>query len=161
MSSSTALHTPRRLAVFGSVEAAPPYRHHLVSDTSPAAHAALERVFDAITGEAPKIARPILHRAVERGTITPAEEDELLGELGDAGLAARRSHAAVASIGAQRVLRQVFAAIRVASPTIAEPILDEAVAEQALTPAQRHRVLERLRTSPTRLLRPRAILSQT
>jgi hypothetical protein len=148
---------PRRVAVFGN--AAAPQRPH--ATVSPAANAALERVFSAITDEAPEIAKPILDRALGAGAITPAEHAELRRELGDPTAPPEPAIAPVASVGAQRVLRQVFAAIRLASPAIAEPILDAAVAERAITPAQRHRVLERLRTSPARLLRPRAILSRS
>jgi len=54
------------------------------------------------------------------------------------------------SAAARRVLREVLAAIRRAAPTIARPILDEAVDEERLTPAQKRRILERLRTSPPR-----------
>jgi hypothetical protein len=43
--------------------------------------------------------------------------------------------------------------MRRAAPGIARPILDEAVDAERLTPAQEQRILERLRSSPARVLR--------
>jgi hypothetical protein len=131
-----------RIAVFGSVAAQRP--------PSPAVSAVLEQVYDAIAASARVIAAPVIERAVEEGRITRRERHELLLELGDPSSA---PGAGVASIGAQRVLREALAAIRRAAPAIAAPILDDAVADERLTYAQEARILDRLRMHPASLLR--------
>jgi hypothetical protein len=139
-----------RIAVFGAIAAegpaGPPPDDHALS---PAARAVLERVLASIASQSPSIAQPILDRAVEDGTITRSERHALLRELGDPSAAAPPP-----SPGARRALGEAFAAIRRAAPGIARPILDEAVDAERLTAAQQKRILERLRTGPSRMLRP-------
>jgi hypothetical protein len=147
-----------RIAVFGAI--APEHSLAEAAETqalSPAARAVLERVLASIASSASAIAQPLLDRAVEEGTITRAERHALLRELSaptdldDGGAAAA---AAPPSLGARRVLREALAAIRRAAPGIAQPILDEAVDAERLTPAQERRILERLRIGPSVLRRP-------
>jgi len=150
-------HLPfRRIAVFGAIAAEPPLA--LPADTnalSPAARAVLERVLASIASSASSIAQPILDRAVEEGTITRAERHALLRELSAPSDPddAPDDDVPPPSLGARRVLREALAAIRRAAPGIAQPILDEAVDAERLTPAQEKRILERLRISPSQLLR--------
>jgi hypothetical protein len=149
--------SPRRIAVFGSIAAERPSREPGESpgEQSPAdtARVVLERVFAEITAKAPRIAQPILDRALAEHSITPAERDELLRELGDPNAPAA---AAPLSAEADGVLREALAAIRHASPAIAEPILRHAVEAECLPEAQEQRILERLRSSPTTALRARS-----
>jgi hypothetical protein len=135
---------PRRIAVFGSVAAERPAELPFTQ----AARAVLERVLAAIAAEVPRIARPILDRAVAEGTISRDERHALLSELTDPDRAP--AEPAASSPGARGVLREALAAVRRASPQIAAPILREAVADERLTEAQERRILERLRSSPAR-----------
>jgi hypothetical protein len=149
----TKLHRTR-IAVFGAFAAEravpPPGDERLLS---PAAHAVLEQVLESIASSAPSIAQPILDRAVGEGTITHTERHELLRELSDPGVPAHASGSSPVSPGARSVLGEALAAIRRAAPSIAQPILDEAVDAERLTAAQQRRILERLRISPARVLR--------
>jgi hypothetical protein len=147
---ATATHQPsRRIAVFGSVAASEEEREPVLS---PAARAVLERVHQAIASNAPSIVKPILDRAVADGAITRAERHAMLLELSGEAIA-EEEPAATVSLGARGALRDALAAIRRAAPAIALPILDQAVDEERLTPAQERRILERLRSSPARALR--------
>jgi hypothetical protein len=149
-----------RIAVFGAV--APEHAPALATDAqelSPAARAVLERVLASIASSASSIARPILDRAVEGGTITRAERHALLRELSapsDRDDDPAPAEASPTSLAARRVLREALAAIRRAAPGIARPILDEAVDAERLTAAQQRRILERLRINPAQVLRPAA-----
>jgi hypothetical protein len=146
---ATATHsTSRRIAVFGSVAAPDEQREPALS---PAARAVLERVHEAIAANAPSIVKPILDRAVADGAITRAERHAMLLEL--SGAAIVEEPAVSFSLGARGALREALTAIRGAAPGIARPILDQAVDEERLTPAQERRILERLRSSPARALR--------
>jgi hypothetical protein len=150
---ATQLH-PNRIAVFGSVAAerrADPAEAE--RGLSPAAGAVLERVLESIACNASTIARPILDRAVDDGTITRDERHELLRELSEPSARSDDHAGAPASLAARRVLRESLAAIRRAAPGIAQPILDQAVDAERLTAAQEQRILERLRISPSRTLR--------
>jgi hypothetical protein len=147
---ATATHPPsRRIAVFGSVAAPDVQREPALS---PAASAVLQRVHEAIAANAPSIVKPILDRAVADGAITRAERHAMLLELSGAAIVEEEAAASV-SLGARGTLREALAAIRGAAPGIARPILDQAVDEERLTPAQERRILERLRSSPARALR--------
>ena len=148
----TATYPPhRRIAVFGSVAAERPLAPDRDDTLSPAARAVLERVIEAIASSAPAIASPILDRAVAEGAITRAERHLMLLELSDPS--ASLDAAPAVSQEARSTLREALAAIRRAAPGIARPILDEAVDAERLTPAQEQRILERLRSSPARVLR--------
>jgi len=141
--------TSRRIAVFGSVDAERPPRP-VVATPSSTAREVLEAVYAAIAEKAPRIARPILDRAVDERAITAAQRDELLLEL-----TGRHDEQPAARNGtvATELLRESLVAIRLASPAIAAPILDEAVAGGRVTAEQAGRILERLRSSPTAALR--------
>jgi len=140
---------PRRIAVFGSASAA---RAAGTAPQTPAssARSVLEHVFAQISAQAPLIAAPMFDRAVGDGTITLEERDELLRELADPQASVE---APAAAAGARIVLTEAFAAIRLAAPGIAEPILRQAVADERLTTAQSTRILERLRSSPAAAFR--------
>ena len=146
-----------RIAVFGAVAREPALAEAAAAQAlSPAARAVLERVLASIASSASAIARPILDRAVEEGTITRTERHALLRELSaprDPDDAPAAAVTPPPSLGARRVLREALAAIRRAAPAIAQPILDEAVDAERLTPAQERRILERLRISPSQVLR--------
>jgi len=148
----TAAHPPsRRIAVFGSVAAERPPAADRDETFSPAARAVLELVVEAVASNAQSIAAPILDRAVAAGTITRAERHAMLVELSDPE--ASDEQPALVSQDASRTLREALTAIGRAAPAIAQPILDEAVDAERLTPAQELRILERLRSSPSRVLR--------
>lgn len=154
MTLSAPTQPSRRIAVFGSLAAEGPLPPDRDQSFSPAARAVLERVLESVAANAASIAKPILDRAVEDGTITRAERHAMLLELGESAasadaLAGRQT----ASQGARRALRDALAAVRRAAPGIARPILDEAVEAERLTPAQERRILERLRASPAQVLR--------
>jgi hypothetical protein len=143
--------SPRRIAVFGSVAAERPPRS--VEAPSSSARTVLERIFAAITAQAPLIAQPILDRAVGQSTITLDERDELLRELADPQATGEAAAATRASDAGRAVLGEAFAAIRRGAPAIAEPILTEAVAAGRLTQAQARRILDRLHSSPAAAFR--------
>ncbi len=149
-SRETRAHAPRRIAVFGSVCTERPPQEAVQAPAS-AARAVLERVFEQIRAQAPLIAEPILDRAVDEGKVTLEQRDELLRELADPQAAGGETSATTtrAGVGTRIVLREAFAAIRLAAPALADPILREAVADALLTPAQARRILERLRSSAT------------
>ena len=146
----TAVQSPlTRIVVFGAIAAERPLAAPAGGDAlSPAARAVLEGVLASIASQSPSIAQPILDRAVEEGTITRSERHALLRELTDPSAAEPP-----ATVGARRALGEALAAIRRAAPGIAKPILDEAVGAERLTAAQEKRILERLRTGPSRMLR--------
>jgi hypothetical protein len=143
--------SPRRLAVFGSVAAERPPRTVEVPASS--VRAVLERIFAAITTQAPLIAQPILDRAVGEQTITLDERDELLRELADPQATGEVPAATRMSIAGRAVLGEAFTAIRRGAPAIAEPILEQAVAGERITQPQARRILDRLRLSPAAALR--------
>jgi hypothetical protein len=152
MTTATASPTHRRIAVFGSVAAQGAGDSDPVLALSPSSRAVLQQVLAAIAADAPSIARPILDRAVAQGEISRAERHSTLVALrttADVG----ESDDATASQDGRLARREALAAIRRAAPGIARPILDEAVEDERLTPAQERRILDRLRTSPTRVLR--------
>lgn len=126
---------PTRIAVFGSLDAAPP------APLSPPARAVLDHVLEQVALSAPAIARPILDRAVADGAISRAQRHAILLDLDDP-LAEQAP--------SRGVLREVRAAIRRATPSIARPILAQARASERLTAAQERRVLERLRSGVSR-----------
>jgi hypothetical protein len=145
MPSTAVPPAPTRIAVFGpSTDSTAPgfrARYGRAEPSSPNATAVLERALALIAAKSPAIACPILARAVAAGTISPAERAELLGEVVGSPVIPGR----VSSVEAQRLRHQVRAAIGRAAPSLARPLLDEAVASERLTPAQEARILQRLR----------------
>jgi hypothetical protein len=95
-----------------------------------------------LAAKTPGIAGPILDRALAAGTITDTERSGLLEELGGASVDHASGRAAVA-----RLHQEILAAVRRAAPTLAKPLLNEAVASERLTAAQERRILEHLRLS--------------
>jgi hypothetical protein len=150
---ATSATAPRRLAVFGSISAERPSRT-IVEAPDSAARAVLEHVFAEIAAQAPLIARPVLERAVEAAAITTAERDELLSELAAPQSSTDPASAHDRSVAASSALREALSAVRRASPGIAEPILDVAVADGLLTAAQEQRIVGRLSSSPAATFRP-------
>jgi hypothetical protein len=154
---SSSRPAPNRVAVFGSI-AAPlePRRWPLdrpqkpsvgggqerLAKPSPAATAVLERVRVLLADKAPAIARPILDRALAAGKITDAERSDLLEELSGASATHASERAAVAQLH-----EEIRGALRRAAPTLAQPLLKEALASERLTAAQERRIVERLRLS--------------
>jgi hypothetical protein len=153
---STASGVPRRLAVFGSVSAERPSRA-LVEPPDSAAREVLERVFAEIAAQAPVIAAPVLERAVAVSSISSDERDELIRALAappqEADPETDAAPAPQRSVAASNALREALSAVRRASPAIAEPILDAAVAEGLLTAAQGERIVGRLSASPAAIFR--------
>ena len=154
---SSSRPAPNRDAVFGSIAAPPGTSSRPLSrlakptqgsgqrrlpQPSPAATAVLERVRVLLAAKTPGIAGPILDRALAAGTITDTERSGLLEELGGASADHASERAAVA-----RLHQEVLAAVRRAAPTLAKPLLNEAVASERLTAAQERRILEHLRLS--------------
>lgn len=154
---SSSRPAPNRDAVFGSIAAPPGTSSRPLSrfakpeqgsgqrrlpQPSPAAAAVLERVRVLLAAKTPGIAGPILDRALAAGTITDTERSGLLEELGGASVDHASGRAAVA-----RLHQEILAAVRRAAPTLAKPLLNEAVASERLTAAQERRILEHLRLS--------------
>jgi hypothetical protein len=96
-----------------------------------------------LAAKTPGIAGPILDRALAAGTITDTERSGLLEELGGASA----DHASGRAAAVARLHQEVLAAVRRAAPTLAKPLLNEAVASERLTAAQERRILEHLRLS--------------
>ncbi|HEX2703429.1 MAG TPA: hypothetical protein VHM72_08360 [Solirubrobacteraceae bacterium] len=151
MSTLSSIRTaPTRIAVFGSVAAPPepiarpakPAEDSGQGRLPPAATAVLERIRVLLAANAPGIARPILDRALAAGTITATECSYLLGEFSGAPPAPAPARAAVV-----RLHQEILAAVRRAAPTLAKPLLKEAVASERLTAAQERRIIEQLRLS--------------
>ncbi|HUB75767.1 MAG TPA: hypothetical protein VL977_01860 [Solirubrobacteraceae bacterium] len=107
----------------------------------PGASAILTRTLELIAARSPAIATPILDSALGAGTITRAEHAALLAEL----VGVPSSAGGPARDVVERLRHQIRAAIRRAAPVLARPLLDQAVAERRLTPAQEVRILRRLR----------------
>jgi hypothetical protein len=152
---SSSRPAPNRVAVFGSVAAplgtsalpisrfAKPAQasgQTRLSQSSPAATAVLERVRALLAANAPGIAGPILDRALAAGAITDTERSGLLAELAGASAGQGAERAVVAHLH-----QEVLTAVRRAAPTLAKPLLKEAVASERLTPAQERRILQQLR----------------
>ena len=144
---------PRRLAVFGSVSAERPSRT-IVAAPESGAREVLERVFAEIAEQAPLIARPVLDSAAAAGKITATERDELLRELAEPQSSHDSTGAPGTSAAARGVLRLALGAVRRASPGIAGPILNAAVADGLLSAAQEQRIIARLHASPATAFRP-------
>jgi|GEM_PF-4663620 hypothetical protein len=155
---SSSRPAPNRDAVFGSIAAPPGTSSRPLSrlakptqgsgqrrlpQPSPAATAVLERVRVLLAAKTPGIAGPILDRALAAGTITDTERSGLLEELGGASA----DHASGRAAAVARLHQEVLAAVRRAAPTLAKPLLNEAVASERLTAAQERRILEHLRLS--------------
>jgi hypothetical protein len=143
--SSLATH-PHRIAVFGSVASRP--RPELGEDDrqrrapaafSPSANAVLERSLDLVAANATQIARPILDHAVATGSITGDERSDMLEEFAGTTTQAIEPRPAIL-----RLRQEILAAIRRAAPTLAHPLLREAIASERLTPAQEHRIINHL-----------------
>ena len=151
MTAQTTQPRRTRLAVFGSVASVRSASDH---GSSPAFGAVLERVLESIATHAPAIAGPILDRAVGEGRITRVERHDLLRQL-SYRTAGNTDDATDTSPAGRLVLREALAAVRREAPAIARPILDEAVGSERLTAAQEQRILDRLRSSPSSVLRRR------
>jgi hypothetical protein len=144
--SSLATH-PHRIAVFGSVASRPqpePDEYDRqppapASRFSPSANAVLERSLDLVAANATRIARPILDHAVATGSITGDERSDLLEEFAGATTPAVEPRPALL-----RLRQEILAAIRRAAPTLAHPLLREAIASERLTLAQEHRIIDHL-----------------
>lgn len=151
MSSSVASGGPTRIAVFGSLAAAPrrvrAARSRVPRFLSPSAAAVFERSLELVAAKAPDIARPILDRAVAAGTITGAERRELLGELAGSR---RAPSGPPPRAELARLQHEVSAAVRRAAPGLAQPLLSAAVASERLTRVQEQRIVERLRQGAPR-----------
>lgn len=121
---------------------------------STASAAVRRRIFEAIRSEAPAIAAPRLDRAVAAGTITPAQRQEFLARLEHAR--PRHVHPVPEQTHDQRLLAaSVFDAIRSEAPAIAEPLLEQALAEGSISPGEADRITNRLRTRRVRIGRRR------
>ncbi len=136
--------TPTKIAVFATSEPAALPTVPAALHAEPAA--VLARARELIAARSPGIAVPILDRALAAGTITQAERAALLRELVGAG----GPQQGQLSLPAQRLRAQVGAAIARATPALARPLLDEAVASRRLTPSQRMRVTHSLRGGMSR-----------
>ena len=136
-----------------------------------------QRIFDAIRGQAPAIAKPLLDEGVATGTITQAQEDEFLTRLSQPlpdsrsgpppgsstgapsgsppakpdGNAATGPGGAALTAAQRQLFASVFGAIRKQSPTIARPLLDQAVADGTITQAQADQISARLTAERVRL----------
>jgi len=107
---------------------------------SPGTSAVLSCTLELIAAQSPAIASPILDRARAAGTITAAEHAALLAEL----VGVPSSLAVPGRDAVDRLRHQIRAAIRRAAPALVRPLLDQAVADERLTPAEEVRILQRL-----------------
>jgi hypothetical protein len=111
------------------------------------------RIFEAIRSQAPAIAAPRLDRAVAAGTITVAQREEFLARLEQAD---RRRSPVPEQTHDQRLLAaSVFDAIRSEAPAIAEPLIEQALAEGSISPGEAEQITDRLRTRRVRIGRRR------
>lgn len=108
---------------------------------SQSVNALLAQALELIAAKSPAIACPILDSALAAGTITRAEHAAILSEL----VGAIELRSLPPSDAGLRLRHQVRAAIGRAAPSLARPLLDEAVASARLTPSQEVRILQRLR----------------
>jgi hypothetical protein len=115
----------------------------------------LQRIYDGVHAQAPAIAKPLLDAGVRAGTITQAQEDSFLTRLSQQ--APRRSDRATAdssrlgldggampTVAQRQLFASVFAAIRDATPAIAAPLLDRAVADGTIAQTEADRISARL-----------------
>jgi hypothetical protein len=117
-------------------------------ELSPSVRAVLERVLEAILEQAPSVAAPILERAHARGAISRAELYAVLARIAGAADRETRDGARISPQLIPRtelLLADCLAAIRREAPSIAAPIVADALASERLTPAQARRILARLR----------------
>jgi hypothetical protein len=137
----------------------------------------LQQIFEAIRGQAPAIAKPVLDQGVAAGTITQAQETEFLTRLSqplpDPGSGSLPGSSSGAPLGpppaksngnaatgpggaaltpAQRQLfTSALGAVRKQAPTIAKPVVDMAVANGTITQAQADQISARLTAVRVRL----------
>jgi hypothetical protein len=136
-----------------------------------------QKIFDAIRGQAPAIAKPLLDQGVAAGTITQAQEDEFLTRLSQPlpdprsgphpgsstgalsappaakpdGNAGTGPGGAALTPAQRQLFASVFGAIRKQSPSIAKPLLDQAVADGTITQARADQISARLTAERVRL----------
>lgn len=102
------------------------------------------RIFDAIRSEAPAIAAPALDRAVADGTISATQRERFLARLEQPDRSAQPAPVPELTHDQRRVSATVFDAIRSQAPAIAQPLLDEAIADGTITPSDADRIRSRL-----------------
>jgi hypothetical protein len=97
-------------------------------------------IAQAIAKQAPSAAGPIIDQARSDGKITSAQADELksaAGDIASGGPRAALGHGALmADADVRAVVRDAIKALAKQAPSIAKPIIDQAVADGKLTPAQ-------------------------
>jgi polyhydroxyalkanoate synthesis regulator phasin len=97
-------------------------------------------IAQTIAKQAPSVAGPIIDQARSDGKITGAQADELktaASDIASGGPRAAFSHGdLMADAGVRAVVRDVIQALARQAPSIAKPIIDQAVADGKLTRAQ-------------------------
>jgi hypothetical protein len=137
----------------------------------------VQRIFDAIHGQAPAVAKPLLDQGVAAGTITQAQEDAFLTRLSQPlpdprsgslpgsptgapsgpppakpdGNAATGPGGAALTPAQRQLFASVFGAIRNQAPTVAKPLLGQAVADGTITQAEADQISARLTAERVRL----------
>ncbi len=109
--------------------------------------AVLDAVRKAVLEQAPGIVQPILDQAVKDGKLTQAQADTAEQALADLKAGKRPSADALALLRdeqARAVVRQATQAVAKQAPTIAGPIVDQAVKDGKLTQAEGDRLKQRL-----------------
>jgi polyhydroxyalkanoate synthesis regulator phasin len=105
-------------------------------------------VAQAVAKQAATIAGPIIDKAAAAGTITSAQADALRSAASDLASGDRRTlmgHRDLLSSAAVRgVVHDVVKAVAAQAPSIAKPIIDQAVADGKLTQAQADQLTQRI-----------------
>jgi hypothetical protein len=105
-------------------------------------------IAQAIAKQAPSVAGPIIDQARSDGKITSAQVDQLKSAAADIAAGGPRAafgHGALmADADVRAIVRDVIEALAKQAPSIAKPIIDQAVADKKLTQAQADEITEHI-----------------